>query len=230
MTGREVPTVVFDLDGTLVSGSSYGGFLRELLYNRPGQLAAAVLTTGVWVPLLVCPPTRVLAERYLAWLATLGLDEAAFADLTREFAQHHAGPKGGRVATAGLATVRQHLEQGARVLVATECPEGLAHEVCQVLGIEAVEVVASPLRRGRWGMRSGARPCRGTEKLRALEAVGVRFPVDHAYSDSVSDLPLLKAATIPHVVSPRRRNRSRFVRELGKGVDIQQWARHAAHP
>ena len=39
-------------------------------------------------------------------------------------------------------------------------------------------------------------PARGDAKLRALRAAGVRLPVDHAYSDSLADLPLLLNARV----------------------------------
>ncbi|MGY1651320.1 haloacid dehalogenase-like hydrolase [Geodermatophilus sp. SYSU D01119] len=74
-----------------------------------------------------------------------------------------------------------------------------------MIGLPDVEVVATDLRRGRWGPLAQAVPARGEGKLEALRAAGVPLPVDHAYSDSASDLPLLRAA-------------------LGPGVEVLRWA------
>jgi phosphatidylglycerophosphatase C len=60
--------------------------------------------------------------------------------------------------------------------------------------------------------------------VRALRAAGVPLPVDHAYSDSASDLPLLRAARVPHVVDPAPRDLARLRRELGQDVDVLRWA------
>lgn len=231
-SGREVEedvarrrqVVVFDLDGTLVAGDSFGAFLRHLIERRLLRRVVTVVTAPVWLLALLLPLTRLGAERYLVWLAAVGMNEGEFVDAARHFAQQHAGPNAGRTAAAALARVREHVDAGHRVVVATGCAAPLAQEVCTVIGLEQVEVVASPLTRRRWRMPSQAVPARGHGKLRALQAAGVELPVDHAYSDSVSDLPLLHAARTPHVVDPSPRDWSQFRRELGADVDLLRWA------
>ena len=215
--------VVFDLDGTLVAGDSFGGFLRHLITRHRFRLAAALLTAPVWVPALLVPPTRLSAERYLVWLAAVGMDEDAFVAACQDFAAQHAGPEAGRTAAAALTRVHEHLVAGDRVVVATGCAAPLAHQLCAVIGLEEVEVVASTLVRHRWGLPRAV-PARGEAKLRALEATGVRLPVDHAYSDSYSDLPLLRAARTAHVVDPTARDLVRLQRVLGEDVEVLRWA------
>ncbi|MGY1706454.1 haloacid dehalogenase-like hydrolase [Geodermatophilus sp. SYSU D00697] len=216
--------MVFDLDGTLVAGDSFGLFLRRLLTRHPGRLLAAVLSAPAWVPALLLAPTRTLAERYLVWLAAVGMDEAAFTAAAGDFAAEHAAPAGGRVAAAALDRLHQHLQRGDRVVVATGCAAPLAQQLCAVIGLDGVDVVSSTMTRGRWGLPARTVPARGRGKLRALEAAGIRLPVDHAYSDSSSDLPLLRAARMPHVVDPRPRDWARLRRELGPDVDLVRWA------
>jgi phosphatidylglycerophosphatase C len=216
--------VVFDLDGTLVAGDSFGAFLRSLLVRRPLRGLAALVSGAVWLPALLLPPTRLSAERYLVWLAAVGMNEETFAAAAREFAAQYAGPATGRAAAAALARVREHLDAGDRVIVATACAAPLAQEVCAVIGLGDVEVVSSTLTRRRWGFPARAVPARGHGKLTALRAAGVGLPVDHAYSDSVSDLPLLLAARTAHVVDPGPRDWRRLQRELGADVDLLRWA------
>jgi phosphatidylglycerophosphatase C len=71
--------VVFDLDGTLVAGDSFGAFLRHLMQRRSLRRIAAVATAPAWLPALFLPPTRLFAEQYLVWLAAVGMDEETFA-------------------------------------------------------------------------------------------------------------------------------------------------------
>lgn len=230
MTQADRSIAVFDLDGTLIAGGVFAGFLRHLVSRAPVRVALAVLTAPEWLPLLAVGATRMLAERYLVYLATTGLDEQALERLAHQFALHHAGPEHGRVAAEGLDRVQEHLRRGDRVIIATECPEVLADQVCTTLGLHDVEVIASPLTRGRWGLWAGARPCRGEGKVRALAEAGIDLPVQDAYSDSLSDLPLLRAARTAHVVTPRPRHRTRFRRELGHHVDMLDWVRSSCHP
>lgn len=222
----EVPrrqVVVFDLDGTLVAGDSFGAFLRHLITRNLLRCAMAVVTVPVWLPAWLLPPTRLAAERYLVWLAAPGMDEDAFAAAAGDFATRHAGPATGRAPAAALERVREHREAGDWVVVATGCASPLAQEVCTVIGLDGVDVVASTLIRRRWGLPQ-AMPARGEAKLRALGAAGVALPVDHAYSDSFSDLPLLRAARTAHLVDPSPRDQARLQRALGKDIEVLRWA------
>ncbi|WP_299036062.1 haloacid dehalogenase-like hydrolase [uncultured Pseudokineococcus sp.] len=222
--------VVVDLDGTLVAGDAFAALLRHLLSRHRLRLLAAVVAAPLWAPALVLPPTRSVAERGLVWLAGLGLDDGAFAEEARRVAAVHADADGGRVAAAGVERVREHLRRGDRVVVATGCAEPLAREVCAVMGLGDVEVVASTLVRHRWRFPEPVLHARGPGKMRALEAAGVVLPVDHAYSDSARDVPLLRAARVPHVVDPSRRDLRRLRRALGDDVEVLRWAGTAAPP
>ncbi len=216
---------VFDLDGTLVVGDSFGAFLRHLLSRQRLRLAAALLTAPVWLPALSVGRLRVPAERWLVWLATVGLDVDGFAAAARVFAAEHAGAAGGRTAVAAVARVREHVRRGDRVVVATACAAPLAAEVCRVIGLGDVEVIATDLRRRtRWGLPARTVPARGEGKVQALRAARVPLPLDHAYSDSASDLPLLRAARVPHVVDPSPRDLARLRAALGPDVEVLRWA------
>ncbi|WP_298806298.1 haloacid dehalogenase-like hydrolase [uncultured Pseudokineococcus sp.] len=220
--GGERATVVVDLDGTLVAGDASGALLRHLLSRHRLRLLVAVVAAPLWGPGLVLAPTRSAAERGLVWLAGLGLDDDAFAAEVRRVAAVHAG--GGRVAGAGVARVREHLRRGDRVVLATGCAEPLALAVRDALGLREVEVVGTRLVRHRWRPPPPVVHARGPGKVTALRAAGVELPVDHAYSDSARDLPLLRGARVPHVVDPTRRDLRRLRRGLGRDVEVLRWA------
>ena len=216
--------MVFDLDGTLVAGDSFSRFVRTLVLRHPARRVMALATSPGWLPALGLRRTRLHAERFLVWLSAAGMDDDAYTAAARSFAAEHAGPAGGRATAAGLARLREHVDRGDRVIVATGCAAPLAQEICAVLGIEELEVVASTVTRRRWGPPVAVTPARGEGKLVALRAAGVDLPVDHAYSDSPVDLPLLLNARIAHVVDPTARHWPRLQRALGADVDLLRWA------
>ena len=224
MTVPSRETVVFDLDGTLVAGNAFHGFIRSLVLRHPIRRLVALATAPFWVPGLRLRLSRPPAERFLVWLAAAGMDDRTYAAAARHFAAEHAGPAGGRTAEAARERVREHVRRGDRVIVATGCAAPLAQEICLVIGLHDVEVVASIVSRRRWGPPSAIVPARGEGKLEALRAAGVRLPVDHAYSDSVVDLPLLQHARTAHVVDPSPRDWPRLRRALGGDVDLLRWA------
>lgn len=223
--GREVeePTaravVVVDLDGTLVRGDAFGLFLVHLLRRRPARAVVAVVTAPAWLPALLVAPVRLTAESYLVWVAAVGMTAEDFGAEAARFAVGHAGPRSARVMSSLVERLEEHRRRGDRVVVATGCASPLAELVCGALGLDGVEVVASRLDRTRWGLPRAV-PARGEGKLRALASAGVPLPVDHAYSDSCSDLPLLRAARVPHVVDASPRHLRRLRRALGDDVDV----------
>lgn len=192
-------TVVFDLDGTLVAGDAFGSFLKESLRRNPLRCAFAVLTAPVWVPLGVSRSRRPRAELLLIWSITLGRKPSEVERALRAFAGRHVF--GGRIEVA-LERLAQHHRAGDEVVVATACAEELARAVCAELGLpDEVRIVASPFAARRWAPPR-ATAIRGPEKLRALERAGIGFPLAHAYSDDLRDLPLLRAADHAHLVRP----------------------------
>lgn len=217
------PVVVFDLDGTLVTGDAFGLMLRRLLVRNPVRLATALCTAPVWAALMGFSATRTQGERWLVWVAAAGLDDDAFARVCRKFATGHAGPQRGRVIAAALARLQGHVERGDQVVVATACAEPLAREICRVLGLADVLVVASPLTRSRFGLPATTVPARGEDKLRAVQAAGIELPVDHVYSDNSSDLPLFRNARVAHVIDPTPARLDRLRRELGPHIRVLRW-------
>ena len=217
------PVVVFDLDGT-VAGDSFAAFLRHLITGHRLRHGLALASAPAWVPALLLAPVRLVAERWLVWLAAVGMDEDAFAAAAAAFATSHAGPAGGRTAAAALERVGEHLAAGHRVIVATGCAAPLAQQVCAAAGLDGVEVVASTLVRRRWGPPRRVVSGRGEGKLRALIAAGVALPVEHAYSDSTTDLPLLCAARTAHLVDPTACDLARLRAALGDDVEVLRWA------
>lgn len=214
---------VFDLDDTLVRGDSFGRFLKRRITGHPLRLVVAVVTAPLWIGAWLFPRTRVLAESCLVWVAAAGAPAEAFAGAARDFAVEHVGAHGEGLSGAAMERLWRHLDAGHRVLVVTACAQPLAQAVCDAAGLREVEVIASTISRSTWGFPSQVRALRGEEKLRALKAAGVSLPVDDAYSDSYSDLPLLKCARKPHIVNPSPRDLKRLRRVLGDDVDVWGW-------
>lgn len=211
--------VVFDLDDTLVASDSFARFLLHLLRRSPARLTLVVLTAPTWLLLGGRRSSRLHADRLVIWAATVGLSPARFEALLRTFAAQHAGVESGRRITIALQRLHEHLAAGDRVVIATACAEPLAREVCKVLDLHGVEVVASTFTAHRWRLPHAV-PARGRQKVQALQDAGIELPVDHAYSDSLSDLPLLQAARTAHLVRPSRRHLPLLLRELGSDVEV----------
>lgn len=195
----------FDLDGTLVRGSSFGQFVRLLIYRSPGRLIVAALGIPILAPLT---PSRRMRRRIgsaFVWLATLGRSEDELRRRARTFANWHAGPASGNRIDIACSRLAAHLRAGHRVVVVTAAVDPVASEVVRALDIGRVDVLAARLRPvlGGW-IPEGNR--HGIGKVHRLQDSGHRLPVAHAYTDSAHDLPLLLSARHAYAVHPRPRH------------------------
>jgi len=195
----------FDLDGTLVRGSSFGQFVRLLIYRSPGRLLIAALGVAILAPLAPSSQMRRRIGSTFVWLATLGRTEDELRRRARTFANWHAGPASGNRIDIACARLAAHQRAGHRVVVVTAAVDPVADEVVRALDLGRVVVLAARLRPvlGGW-VPDGDR--HGIDKVRRLRESGHRLPVAHAYTDSAQDIPLLLAARHAHAVRPRPRH------------------------
>jgi HAD superfamily hydrolase (TIGR01490 family) len=204
---QRVPMAIFDLDRTVLRGSSLPTVAKALV--RAGLLQRRVLADAL---------VRNAVFRHR------GCRDEAVTDLVAEVLGLVAGMEASRV-RAALESVQFELLAGTRPelrqLIAKHRAAG---DVCVVLTaspMEIAELVASGLRAhrglgttsevvdGRYTGRLVGPVCYGWAKVASLEAARVRpcWASSTAYSDAASDLPLLHAVGRAVVVSPDRQLR-----------------------
>jgi HAD superfamily hydrolase (TIGR01490 family) len=196
---------IFDLDRTLIPGSSLVPLGRELV--RQGLIRR-----------------RVLARHAVAGAAfeRHGLDDASIdrvqARLLTVLAGRDCGPlrsvaeKVGRDLAAraflsGRWLLERHRDNRDFCVILTAAPQELADAVGTALGAHRAIGTRLETHEGRFtGAIAGVR-CHGPGKLdRLREEVGhVDWTRTTAYGDSASDLPVLERAAFPVTVNPDRR-------------------------
>lgn len=215
------PVAVFDMDGVLIHGDVFGSFVRHRLRRSPAHLAAVA---GAW-PWLAGPillrRTRRVGVRELLRIALAGLDDHSYAAAARAFALELA-QREDRVIHQAVDAIRELQGAGHLVVIATACEERLARAYIDAIGLADVAVVGSLIEFHRLRMRV-ARHNHGPEKVAALAEVGISPPWAHAYTDALSDLPILRGAARPVLVNPDGWLRSRVRHSLGSLADEVVW-------
>ena len=195
----------FDLDRTLMEGSSAFQFGRAAY--KAGLVSRRQLVSDAWANVQfrlrgsTDEDTRALRDRISASLAgtrVRDLDRLGPDVLARILP---------RIYPQMLALAYEHQDAGRRVYIATAGSSELAEILAQVLSLDGG--IGSQFSRVEDGVFTGEPTglfIYGAGKARAIEQLAEREGIDlatsYAYSDSQSDLPMLRLVGHPAVVNP----------------------------
>lgn len=196
---------IFDLDRTLTVKGGFLPFAFFALRRRPGRVIALprILVAGALTGLKIWHRDQAKA---LIWRSVLaGLDKPSAETLCRQFGETWAR----RALRPGAVDVlARHRAAGDRLILATAAMDLVAEPFGHALGFD--EIVATKTGwtpDGRVASRFDGANCYGEEKLRRVrEALGREEAPEGsvAYSDHVTDLPLLLWARSGVAVNPHK--------------------------
>ncbi|MDR6625422.1 phosphatidylglycerophosphatase C [Caulobacter segnis] len=190
---------VFDLDGTLLNGDSTALWLWERAKRSPVRLLATLAVAPIAGPMVALPHTRRVGASILLWIATAGLSEQQLLASCDTFARAFV-EKRCKLAwrSQALAALDTHVEAGDQVVVVTAAPTCLAEALLRTLD-RHVDVLGTSLKPGLGGWIANIH-CRNQRKCQALAEAGHGARWAYAYTDSLDDLPILRAADKPVIV------------------------------
>ena len=193
---------VFDLDRTLIRGSSLSLYGRELVRRglvprsmvaRHALLELAFQRRGVGAGRLDHLVTTLL-------LAASGREAAPFLEVARGMGPGLAD----QVPPAARFLLRRHVDAGDFCVIVSASPHELVEAVTVALGAHRAVGTRIEVVDGRFSGRLDGPFCYGTGKLEALEREVGRLDLSSAtaYADSGSDLPLLEGCGTAVAVNP----------------------------
>lgn len=220
--GESVAAAFFDLDNTLIAGSSlfhlgWGGFKRGL-FSPLEALRFAVAQFSF----------RFTGRESAGAPGTWGGFTAAFAkgarveDLVaigRDIVDESILPA---LRSGVLEMARRHLAAGDEVWIVTASPLELAQMLAADLGFTGGLGTRAEVRDGRYTGNLPSGILHGSRKAEAVVDLARERRIDlvrsSAYSDSINDLPMLLAVGFPQAVTPDR--------ELGRAARERGWPVH----
>jgi HAD superfamily hydrolase (TIGR01490 family) len=208
----------FDLDKTVISRSSTLALSRPLY--RAGMVSRGQLLRGAYAQLvyLLVGADEGKMERLKEGMLQLtkGWDRAQVERLVEDVILDVIDPY---VYAEALDLMELHRSEGRRIYIVSSSPEEVVRPLARHFGVSGV--IATRAAIGADGRYTGDLEyyAYGEEKAAAVRAVAERTGIDlsksFAYSDSVTDLPLLGAVGNPVAVNPDK--------ELRKAAEEQGW-------
>jgi HAD superfamily hydrolase (TIGR01490 family) len=196
---------IFDIDGTLLSGSSERSFWRYLWGH--GQLGARQLAAfAAFFARYLWVAGRDVAKINKAYLAGLELSE-----ITRLAEDFVASQLAGMLHTPAVRRLRAHQQARDAVLLLSGTLEPIAQALAARLDVEYVCATLCSENEGRAAARLPRRHPFASAKLELAREFarthGFDLGLASAYCDSYRDLDLLAHVGLPVVVRPDRRLR-----------------------
>jgi HAD superfamily hydrolase (TIGR01490 family) len=205
----------FDLDKTVIAKASMVAFGRPLL--QAGMISRRLMARALWSQLIFqifgANEEKMRKVRESALRVTRGWDQAHIRQIVGDNLTEVIEPI---VYDEALELMREHQRAGRTVFIVSASPEEIVEPLGSYLGVDGV--IATRSRVDDEGRYTGEVEfySYGPLKAEAMREVAERNGIDlqdsYAYSDSITDLPMLEAVGRPVVVNPDR-DLARIARE-----------------
>lgn len=209
------PAAFFDLDKTVIATSAATAFARPFVLGGLLTRRAAVRSAGAQVAFLLGGATEGRTERVRAQLSAMvaGWDVERVSTIV---AANLNAAIGGVLHAEAVDLVQQHHAAGHDVVVVSASSEELVRPVAGLIGADEVIASRMAVADGRYTGEI-AFYAYGPAKAEAMRDLARRRGYDlaesSAYTDSVTDVPMLEAVGHGFVVNPDRALRARAQQE-----------------
>ncbi|HLT85237.1 MAG TPA: HAD family hydrolase [Phototrophicaceae bacterium] len=206
MTHTPRPAAFFDLDKTVIAGSSSYALSRAFLDG--GLLTRTGALRGLWAQLgyLSFGADHDRTERMKDRLAQIsrGWDVAHTEAVVAAALEEHIRPV---VYQEAVDLIAAHREAGEEVVIVSASSEAVVRPIAGLLGADHVIATRPVVADGRFTDELefyAYGPTKATAITELARERGYDLSASHAYSDSITDLPLLEAVGRPVAVNPDR--------------------------
>jgi len=215
--GRAMEAAFFDLDKTIISRSSSLALSRPMY--RAGMVTRGQLLRGAYAQLvyaLVGADEKKMDRLKEGMLAlTKGWERAEVERLVHDVIIDAIDPY---VYQEALDLMALHRQDRRRIYIVSSSPEEVVRPLARHFGVSGVIATRARIENGRYTGEL-AFYCAGEGKAQAIrdlaERVGLDLGGSYAYSDSISDLPMLEAVGHPVAVNPDK--------DLRKEAETRDW-------
>ena len=200
----------FDLDKTVISKSSSLALTRP--FYRAGLVSRGQLLKGAYaqlVYLMLGADQRRMDRAKAGMLAvTTGWNKGEIEELVREVLEEVIDPY---IYQEALDLIALHRALGRRVYIVSSSPEEVVRPLAERLGVEEVIATRAETKDGKYTGNLEFY-CAGdgkAERIRQVaETEGIDLSQSFAYSDSITDRPMLELVGNPVAVNPDRELRN----------------------
>ena len=210
----------FDLDKTIIARSGPLAFGRS--FFREGLITRSSLLKSMWAQfvfhLMGADESKMDRLREEAAKLTQGWEQDKVRQVVNEVLDEVISPL---IYAEALELIHDHRSAGRLVIIVSSSPEEIVEPLAQMLHVDRWIATVAKVEGGRY---TGELEfyAYGASKVDAIKTLAAELDIDlegsFAYTDSVTDLPMLETVGNPVVVNPDRELR-RLATEKGWSVE-----------
>jgi HAD superfamily hydrolase (TIGR01490 family) len=216
----------FDLDKTIIAKSSVLAFGRPLY--REGLISRSAIARSIYAQIVYmlvgADEAKMEKVRESMLRLTKGWGQEHVAEIVRETLEATIQPI---IYAEALELIREHTAAGRRTVIISSSPFEVVAPLAEYLGVD--DAIATRAQIDDDGRYTGELEFYAYGEAKAVairekaEAEGIDLAESYAYSDSITDLPMLEAVGHPVVVNPDR--------DLARAAATREWeVRRFVHP
>jgi HAD superfamily hydrolase (TIGR01490 family) len=200
------PAAFFDLDKTIIAKSSALAFSRSFYSGGLLDRRSALRSAHAQLTFLLGRADHDQMERMREFLSRMvtGWHVETVSDIVAETLHSIIDPL---VYDEAVTLIEEHQRAGRDVIIVSASGAEIVEPIGELLGVDDVIASRLAVQGGRYTGEISfyAYADNKAEAMRELAARrGYDLARSHAYSDSMTDLPMLEAVGHPHVVNPDR--------------------------
>ena len=214
---------VFDFDGTLVSKDTGFEFNKWLTTRSSLRTVLTIVLLPLIGAFYYFPVTRKFGINIWCYLSTAFQNESLF-NLRKDFIEYYFSTSGAVVYAEGVKELRQCQQNGTPVIILSGSPRWLLHGVVKHLGLTGCKIIGSEQSVVKYALLL-KNHCYRKNKLKMANEAGVAengWAV--GYSDSMSDIPMLRACHRKVLINVSLSKLPRFKRKLTEPIEVRAWA------
>ncbi|MER3521413.1 MAG: HAD-IB family hydrolase [Acidimicrobiia bacterium] len=203
---KAMEAAFFDLDKTVIARSSVLALGKS--FYREGMVSLPTLLRSIYAQLLFvalgADEEKMEKARRAATELTKGWSEATVRRLINQTIEDAIRPL---IYREALELFDLHRRAGRRIYIVSSAPEEVVEPLARMLKADDFVATRAQTVNGKYTGEIEFY-CYGPNKAKAMQEIaqarGIDLSLSYAYSDSITDLPMLDVVGYPHAVNPDR--------------------------
>jgi len=214
-------TAVFDFDGTLVAKDTLVSLLSHGFKTQPWRVIFLLLFCPIIITTVLLKLDRSIAKSVMLWSVTCFKTKKQTVNFLTKSVKKECENLWFK---EGVPILHKLYEENKDIIIATASGQIWIRALLREKFPKAKMIIGTKLRFFMGGVILASKNCRNHEKLRRIrEQLGSDFDWESSWSDHTADLPILKAATNPYIVSPKDKHLETFKKEFGEHMKVLIW-------